>query len=234
MLGRRLLMRAGSSGPADPNYANLDLLITGNGTNGGTGTDQSPTPKTLTWNSGLKLATTQVKWPAYATSIDAPGSTSSNGYISTTYTRSYAGAFFIDCWVYPTAFTTGAGICSIGDYNTTTGLGFLILGSGKPRVSNVNGVIVLSSTALNLNSWNYLALTRDTSNNVSLGQNGSLVASGTSTDTFTVTSSSVYVAGALEAGSSLPLKYSYMNDFRLYNGITQSVTSVPTYPAPTH
>jgi len=162
-----------ASRPFDPYFANVSLLLHGNGANGSTTiTDNSPSPKTLTANGNAQISTAQSKFGGSSIAFDGNGD-----FVTTPNSAAWnfgTGDLTIEAWVYIAGNsapdldnTRGATICATwtaatpisgwaltirGSSATTgTGLQFATWNSG-------NATYQIANTTISQSTWNHLAV----------------------------------------------------------------------------
>jgi hypothetical protein len=226
-----------------PSYANVSLLLHGDGTNGSTTiTDNSPTPKTVTAVGTAQISTAQSKFGGASIAFDGTGD-----YLTAANNASLdfdSGDFTVECWLYfaglqvanidgqrvATLVAYGVyGVTNSGysfNFNTTASQLFI----GRPGT----GAISAATFAPALSTWYHVAYTRSGSTN-RLFVNGNLLT--LTTDTFTPVSSAT---GTLRIGAErFYTGYShdlngYIDDLRITKGFacyTANFTP-PTAPFP--
>jgi hypothetical protein len=168
-------------------------------------------------NAQTSIAVTP-KWPP--TSIRFNGSPD---YLSTPI-PSLIGAFTIEFWVY----TPSAGnnyFFTIGDALNSTGLEVYLGTAGTAlNLYSAGATRITSATLPSVGVWNYIAVTRDSSNVIRLYLAGSQVGS-------TYTSSAAF-ATTLRLGvefynSGLSYGNCYIQDFRITNGVARTIAPPP-------
>lgn len=146
------------------------------GSGGGAGGGGSGQPGTL--GAGNYPVYTPIEGPGYSTYFDGNGDRlSSSG--STAFTFG-TGAFTVEYWVYQTV-NTGSYTQHVGTATTSNGFAFGTSSLSLYMTTNTQGY----NTGVNiqLNTWNHIIWTRDSSNNVRAFLNGNLVYGPTSITT---------------------------------------------------
>jgi hypothetical protein len=146
-------------------------------------------------------------------------------YITTNITT-LSGEFTVEFWFY--RLSSGNNVMfTIGDSFTDTGAEVYIGSSGTLLQYYSNNLTRISSTAPNIGSWSYIAVTRDASNVVRLYVNGVQVGSNY---THAATLGTVLRIGAEYYNGSISstVANGYISDFRISN-IARTI-SVPTQP----
>ena len=207
----------------DPNFANVSLLLYGNGINGSTTiTDSSPTPKTVTAEGNAQISTVQSKFGGASIAFDGTGdrvSVANNAALDFG-----TGDFTVECWVRSIAALTSyslefAHICGKG--NGVAG-GTYALGFYQSKIlffSNAS-LAKLGTSTLTNNTWYHFAACRSGST-LKLFVDGMEEYSGT--DTTNYTSSQSFNAGdrqASDPGSQYPLN-GYIDDLRITKGVAR-------------
>jgi hypothetical protein len=223
---------------SDPYFANVWFLSDiENGANANTVVDQSIYARTVDY-SDFPLrgnrSTTQVKWGTYSWSNTGSGQGSVGmGLDYADPLNAFGTNFTLEFWFYPTAFTSSWTIWA-GHSGSAFGTDRWMIGTGtsagqfdKPAIwinGNPQGV---SSTALTLNSWNFLALS-NVAGSASLYLNGTRVVTGLSIND---QATSVYYFANVGGGAEwCP---GYWDGIRLtkgvgrYSGATMVVPSAP-------
>ena len=137
------------------------------------------------------------------------------------------GNFTIEAWVYVTNY---AGTCAVFDTRTTgneaTGVIFYITAGGMLSIYN-SAALVTASTALTVNTWNHVAVTRS-GTTVNLWLNGVSVGSGTVTTNFTQQNS--YIGSAYTGSANMMI--GYVTDVRVVKGTAVYTTTFTPPSAP--
>jgi hypothetical protein len=204
----------------DPNYADVSLLLTGEGTNGSTTfTDLSSSPKTITNSNSVTTSTTAKK---YGTGSIAFSGSNYLTISNSTY-LAFPNEFTIEFWAY----------CSAAPSYSV----FLGITGGVQIGLDVNGYLAIalqgvtfqlnSTTTLPLNTWNHIAVSRNTANIVNIYLNGISVVSGTIATSYSAGDG--YINYNLASTGS---KFTgYIDDLRITKGIARYTTNFtpPTY-----
>jgi hypothetical protein len=206
----------------DPDFANVSLLLHGNGTNGSTTiTDSSPTPKTVTAVGNAQIST----------AVADPFGNSSKGVIAVDGTGDYLDTgsnsafgyglndFTIEFWIYRNASTALQGFL---DQRTgiETVLAPTLYISSNSFFYFANGANRISGGTLAASQWVHIAVSRS-GTATKLFANGVQVGS-TFTDTLDYIDSPVRIGGANGgAGPGLASLNGYIDDLRITKGIAR-------------
>ena len=231
--------RFGVSGPTDPYFSNVALLLHGDGTNGSTTiVDNSPSPKTVTAVGNAQISTAQSKFGGSSIAFDGTGD-----YLSIPPSSAFdytSSDFTWECWTY---FNTVGGLQTIiSDARYISGgnlMGFVV------RVSNgvVGGlgysnqlspfVIVGNQTSLSANSWYHLAFTRS-GNDYRLFLNGVQEGSTVQSGTAVTYDNDDLTVGAWEGFIGSRDLDGYIDDLRVTKGVARYTANFtpPTAPFP--
>lgn len=219
----------------DANYADVSLLLNGNGTNGSqVFTDLSSTPKTITAYGNAQISTAVKKYGTGAMFFDGTGD-----YLTTPSSSDLdlsSSDFTIEYWVNYTAvgqapvvckWTGSAGAWYAGILGTNLALGLTSSGStASPELwLQSTGYTVPTST------WIHVAFVRS-GNSVKLYINGALNNSGTFSGTVNSNSTTIRVGQNPDNSQNLN---GYIDDLRITKGIARYTTNFtpPTYQLPT-
>jgi hypothetical protein len=146
---------------------------------------------------------------------------------------SYPAEFTVEMWIYPlTQLTISGGSTTVLFFvDGTNGLQVGAQSATLWGIANRSaGWRLTTSTLPTLNTWNHIAITRNSSNNTSIFLNGTRVANGTVTDSFGA--GSPYVGFA----TAFALAYNgYLSNLRVAKGTavydpTLTTLTVPTAP----
>ena len=201
---------------ADPYFNLTTLLLSTTATNGAQNNifqDSSTNNFTITRNGNTTQGTfspfSQTGWGNY---FDGTGDYL-NGPNNAAF--AFSGNFTIEAWVYVTSLAATRGIFDTrSSGNEATGVAVYIDTSGIVTLRN-NAVIATSSSAIVLNSWNHVAVTRNSSS-IKIWLNGDDVTSGTPTSSTNFTQQNSFVGSAYASGFDQML--GYISNLRIVNG----------------
>lgn len=147
-------------GQRDPHYANVSLLLHGDGADNGTVfTDNSPSPKTVTAYGDAKTSTAQSKFGGTSIFFDGNGD-----YLVSPSNSAFqfgTGDFTIEAWVYiPTGISGSyAAICDIR--SSPYGNGAVLFKLNSSRQLGYYGATETNTTAtVPLSTWTHVAISR--------------------------------------------------------------------------
>ncbi len=217
--------KTATSGPYDPNFANVVLLLNDTGTNGqqnNTFLDSSSNNFTVTRNS----APTQGSFTPYIPDGDWGVHFDGTGdYITTPSNTAFAfgtGDFTLELWVFaPSNAGSQRLLYGGGDRNN--------IDLSSNIIYYWNGSTTFTVGTININQWNHVAVSR-VSGTVHCYLNGTRTATGS--DTSTGTTARTYTIGAIAGGASGLLTGSLSNvrilkGTGLYSGATINVPTAP-------
>ena len=213
-------------GPTDPDFANVSLLLHGDGTNGSTNIlDSSLSSKTVTAFGNAQISTAQSKFGGASIAFDGSGdSLSSPSSVDFDFGLD---DFTLELWVRFNGVGFQQIIASRYQIWTSAVQFYLILNSAsKINCWMGNGVpLAFSSTStFAANTWYHIAITRF-SNTTRLFVNGQQEASSSVTASLTSTQPLVIGGGSLNG---------YIDDFRITKGVARYTANFtpPTAPFP--
>ena len=159
-----------ATGGGDPDFANVTLLLHGNGTDGGTVfTDSSSNGYASTiWQGTPTTSTTQVKYGSAALSFPGSSSFGPSNSDSSGVAAFGSGDFTIECWIYPTTTTSQWGVFKRGGSATIGPEVFCNVssnaGSGSLNfwysTDGSNSTFVSGSCSDLANTWTHIAIVR--------------------------------------------------------------------------
>jgi hypothetical protein len=213
--------------PTDPNFANVSLLLHGDGTNGSTSIlDSSPSPKTMTAVGDAQISTAQSKFGGASILFDGIADR-----ITTPNSSDFAfgtGNFTVEAWVYIGTLTLFHSIVGTRTVNNNVSAWTLGANSSRQPYWYTDGFNI-TGDALSQSAWHHLAVTRSGSS-LKMFANGTQVGS-TFTDTKNYTVETL-VVGSTTDGSQLWV--GNIDDLRITKGISRynSTFTAPTAPFP--
>ena len=211
----------------DPNFANVSLLLHGNGANGSTTfTDNSPNAFTVTGNGNAQISTAQSKFGGASIIFDGNGD-----YLTCPTDNDFSfstGNFTVELWF---RLNNVTGIQHLYDSrpSTTDGTYPTLRSNGTAIEYVANGIIAITGSTLSANTWYHLAVTRS-GTSTKLFLDGNQVGS-------TYTDSTNYSSGTsrpLIGGSGYHVTTlstnGYIDDVRVTKGIARYTTTfnIPT------
>jgi hypothetical protein len=227
---------AAVAGPTDPDFANVSLLLHGDGVNGSTTiVDSSPSPKTVTATGDAQISTAQSKFGGASIAFDGNGdrvAVANNAALNFG-----TGDFTVECWARSVLPLTSyniqyAHICGKGNGvgNGTYSLAFY---QSKILFFSNGFVTKIGTSTLTDNTWYHFAASRSGST-LKLFVDGVEEYSGT--DTTNYTSSASFNAGdrqASDPNNQYPLN-GYIDDLRITKGVARYTSNFtpPTAPFP--
>ncbi len=233
MMSRKL--RLSSYGSYNPSYANVSLLLHGDGTNGSTTfTDNSPSPKTLTVNGNTQINTTTKKYGTGSIAFDGTGD-----YLSSAFNTAFdllPNSFTVETWIYTTNLKAGgqrifATSGGLPGFNGTNGIHVLCQindAAGSLGIQMSTNTVTPAGTGsgnvIVANTWTHLAFVYNSSTaEARIFANGTVVAgavlSGVARPTTNPQMSIATIPG--EAGSVTTNFQGYMDDFQLTKGVAK-------------
>ena len=223
---------AAVAGPTDPDFANVSLLLHGDGVNGSTTiVDSSPSPKTVTATGDAQISTAQSKFGGASMYFDGSGDYLAITEASNSFTFG-TGDFTIEFWLYPSNLNS---VAIILDWRTTGGLQDVrptIYRDGSNLYLFANGNLIIGNSALTNQVFQHIALAKS-SGSTRLFVDGTQVGS-TYSDSLNYLSpqgGAIYV-GAV--GSGTFGMNGYIDDLRVTKGVARYTANFtpPTAPFP--
>ena len=225
--------RFGVSGPSDPYFSNVSLLLHGDGTNGSTTiVDSSASPKTITAFGNAQISTAQSKFGGSSIAFDGngdylaiagPQETAANDFTIElwAYFNTSNGSYLFDCRPSPSA-PSGTYPILYADEAGGFSLKYVF-----------SGFIKLTSNTLTLNTWHHIAVCRY-QGVTRLYVNGVSNGSGyTNNDTAFLIDATSPIIGSR---SSLDVYQfnGYIDELRITNGVARYTSNFtpPTAPFP--
>jgi len=221
----------------DPNYADVSLLLTGEGTNGSTTfTDLSSSPKTITAYGDTKISTAVKKYGTGAMYFSGtrPCRLKSDAYASLAFGT---GDFTIELWCYQVSKASGYPrlINFNADYTTNTHALMMNTDDAVNKFryavpGNMGDAIMVSTTTLASNTWYHVAVTRS-GTTFRLFVNGTQESTYTSSATVDSNAAAYITLGDTPTMTASEQFNGYIDDLRITKGIARYTTSFtpPTY-----
>jgi len=221
---------ATSAGPTDPDFANVSLLLHGDGTNGSTTiVDSSSSSKTVTAVGDAQISTAQSKFGGSSIEFDGAGD-----YL-TVDSSDFAfgtGDFTVEFWGYAAAPHQDWRTLVTSRPNTASSINRFWLGV------RANGVLILYTTAFHIsssinampvNAWCHIALVRS-NGSAAIYVNGISVGTGSFTNDLT---GSLLGIGDFPVTPTQPFD-GYIDDLRITKGVARYTSNFtpPTAPFP--
>jgi hypothetical protein len=202
-------------GPSDPNFENVTLLLNGDGTNGtqnNTFLDSSANNFTITRNGN----TTQGSFSPYGSNwgnyFDGTGD-----FLQLVDDVAFdlSGDYTVECYFFITSTPSSPTLIQLG---SSSNFLILYLASASRFISTAGSLSITSSIAINLNSWNHVALVRSGAgtNNTVMYINGAVAGQATDTTSFTGSASN-----GVRIGAEFPTDFlvnGYISNVRIVNG----------------
>ncbi|MBV5297854.1 MAG: LamG domain-containing protein [Rhodoferax sp.] len=221
--GAQTLTAATDSGNTDPHFANVSLLLHGNGSNGSTDfTDSSGTPKTATYYGAAHISTAQSMFGG--ASIRTPGS-SGVMFADTNITTFGTENFTIEFWVRLDNLAIYALLNNYGYGASSTSLVIQASGATAQAYVYAEGNLSVSceaSGALITNTWTHLAFVRN-GNVFTLYVNG--LAGASVTSSVNITSVPTKLRLGMESDTGAYSVAAYFDDLRITKGVARYTTN---------
>lgn len=206
-------------GETDPYFANVSLLLHGDGADGSTSIiDSSPSPKTVNNVGSTTLSTTQAKF--------GPSSISLNGttryiWVNSSGVNFGSGDFTVEGWVYQSANSNGRVFYdSRSTGAATTGFAVYFFDGTINVYSAGANQISASGGTISINTWSHIAISRQgTAFRVFVG--GALVATWTTSATFSANFCTIGRADP-EANQYFA---GYIDELRITKGVARYTSS---------
>jgi len=145
--------------------------------------------------------------------------------------------FTIEFWFYPTASLSNAGIIDMRSSGASNNGLLIRQGDGSSSgtviycwLGNPGSTTAATQTGLNINAWNYIAVVRDSSNDLRVYINGS--AGSAVSRSIDLTDTNCLIGGFNGATSSPNAINGYIDDLRITRGVARTVTTSPSGPFP--
>jgi hypothetical protein len=219
-------------GQVDPNFANVSLLLHGNGTNGSTVfTDNSPNNFTVTPNGNAQIDTTIKKYGTGSIELDG-----NEDYLTVANNSIFNFSnndFTIEFWM----FASSQALAPIVHQTSyASNQGWIVWNYDGSNVSAItrkitfmlNGVsfvLTTSSDAYVNNTWTHIAIvkTGTGTNNIKIYSNGVVAATGTYSTSLANTTNNLMVGGIINGVSWNNTVYfnGYLDDIRITKGVAR-------------
>ncbi len=233
---------ATSAGPTDPDFANVSLLLHGDGTNGSTTiVDSSSSPKTVTAVGDAQISTAQSKFGGSSIEFDGTGDYLSTPATSFQFLHKLTDSWTAESWVYVTSSSSANTIFDTGGASGgTIGTLFYFTASLSLRATvrqGASGAFASSpNNIVTLNSWHHIASCYDQST-LRIFVDGTLVGSTTiNTQSSTDSTQSTLKVGVYEYGGTIldGFMNGYIDDLRITKGVARYTSNftAPTAPFP--
>ena len=227
--------RFAAAGPTDPDFANVSLLLHGDGTNGSTTIiDSSPSPKTITAFGNAQISTAQSKFGGASLSFNV-------GYYTTSYSsglyRWWDTPYTVEAWVYASSFASTDSLfrpLMVGNMSPSGLTNYWSFGVTKDaRVyfyffNGASNSLFSATNVVPLNSWTHIAMTHE-SGTVRLFANGIVVS--TSTDVGTPQDSGSHPL-SIGAYNGAQMNNIHIDDLRITKGVARYTSNFTPPAAP--
>jgi hypothetical protein len=214
--------------PVDPDFANVSLLLHGDGTNGSTTiTDSSPTPKTVTAEGNAQISTVQSKFGGASIAFDGTGD-----YLTVPSSPEFAFGtqdFTVEAWVYFGNLTAFSSIASSRTSGSSTLTGWTVGINANEVPYFYTNSFNIQGSALSQNTWHHIAVTRS-GTSLKMFVNGTQEG-GTATDSKDYTNQTFAVGAAIDGAQVFN---GYIDDLRITKGVARYSANFtpPTAPFP--
>jgi hypothetical protein len=205
---------SGGGAPTDPNFANVVLLLHGEGTNGSTTVvDSSSAGRTMTCHGNAQISTAQFKYGSAALAFDGTGD-----YITAASSSDFGygtGAFTIEFWVRFASVGTAVFIDHRNNPAASETRLTLYYASGNLSYFFNGSVIATRAWSPSTGVWYHVAACRDGSGNLRLFTNGSTSGS-VSHGAASHSTAGISIGGANDGSASLN---GWIDDMRITKGV---------------
>jgi hypothetical protein len=201
----------------DPNFADVSLLLHGDGTNGSTTiTDNSPSPKTVTAVGNAQISTAQSKFGGASIALDGTGD-----YLSTPATNAFVfgtGDFTIEFWI---RFTVVTGVQVIYDQRPVNAAFVPTIYTNNNTLNYLfNGLVAITLGTVTSAQWYHIAISKQGSSTkgfIDGTQGGS-----TYVDSTSYTSGPNLLIGQNSVNVNTPqFVNGYIDDLRITKGVAR-------------
>jgi hypothetical protein len=225
---------SGPAVPTDPNFANVSLLLHGDGANGSTTiVDSSPSPKTVTTVGNAQISTAQSKFGGASIAFDdvIPS------YLTLPSSADFAlgDTWTVEGWMFCNVVGSGSdrnALLLLGAVSGAGSLAIYVEGGGNFTVrAGAAGSDVVAAGLVIASQWQFWAVSC-LSNVATIYLNGQSVASGPVSGSVTAQSGRVASVGA--GGLAAYDLDGYIDELRITKGVAryQSAFTPPTAPFP--
>ena len=225
------LLDAGATAPTDPYWANVVLMLHGDGANdGATITDSSSYARSSTaYRSGSKTVTTEKKFGT--ASITAAASTGSHQFSDST-DFALSGAFTFEFWI-KTVVQANEGYLFAG-YEAGSGGRYWIVNAAGTTLNFVLWPVTISLITLTQGQWTHIAISRDGSGYFRIFKDGVELYGATHAASYTGAIEFSVTNLALEQWTTQASFAGYIDDVRFTQGVARytSAFDVPTEAFP--
>jgi hypothetical protein len=226
---------------ADPNFADVSLLLPLDGANGSTTfTDASSNNFTVTRLGSSVISTAQSVFGGASLYLPntSPSTAGTDGLqVADNAVFEFPGDFTIEAWIRISENPAASGWAIVTNYaNSTTGWALQINASRQIAFNLTgDGYDLQSATAISLNTWTYVAVKRSGSTvTLHQGTSGSTTQVASATNSASITGSNLTIGGLFVSGFGWFNHYKgYIDDLRITKGVARDVSQVPTEAFPT-
>ena len=212
----------------DPFLAKVSILLPMDGT-GASFSDSSLAPKTITAAGDATQSAAQSKWGGKSAYFDGTGDSLSTGATADTL-LGQSGDFTVEMWIYPTSLSGTRALFSTRTNSSSNDVIIFGIRSASVYVDTNAVGVVSEGVALTLNAWQHVALTRS-GNTFTTYINGTVVATGSGSHSFSSAQSAIIGAEARADAGSASQFAGYIDDVRITKGVARTIT-VPTAAFP--
>jgi hypothetical protein len=214
-------------------FSQVQLLLHMDGS-GSTFIDNSGSPKTITAVGGATQSTLQSKFGGSSLQVGAGRYLSVNGGFNFG-----TGDFCVELWAYPTETPNGSGLIT-NSYVDDSVVGFALAFTNESTLGTRGGSNlffgwynngwngILTSSTLNLNAWNHIAVSRS-SNTSRLFLNGTQVGSSRTTPQLPEMET-LWIGRKWDDNADIPSFVGYIDEVRITKGSARGYTSSFTPP----
>jgi hypothetical protein len=221
---RDLGFLGGLGGASDPYFANVSLLLHGDGTNGSTSIiDSSPNPKTVTAAGNAQISTAQSKFGGASIAFDGTGD-----YLTVNSNLLDGSIWTAEAWI--RAASIGANARTIFSQYNQVNANRTIVGittTGAIRIFNGAQGSVTSSAVITANQWHHIAFVRSSTTTVTGYLDGVQVVQ--ATNFAGPTSTNTMIGGFF--GFLEEQWNGHIDDLRITEGVARTIT-LPNAPFP--